>query len=40
MGNKQVKLSPELENQVKYVFNLIDKDQSGEIDKKETMEFW
>ena len=40
MGNKQVKLTSELENQAMYVFNLIDKDQSGEIDQKETMEFW
>ena len=40
MGNKNTKLSPELEKKVFEVFDLFDIDRSGEITELETNTYW
>ena len=39
-NNKYIKLSPELEKAVLDIFNSIDKDGGGTIDKAETLKHW
>lgn len=40
MGNKQTKLSTELEAKITEIFNKIDVDGSRTIDKEETLKYW
>ena len=40
MGNTKAKLSPQLEKRVKDIFEKIDTDHSGAIDKEETLKYW
>ena len=40
MGNTKAKLSPELEKRVRDIFEKIDADHSGTIDKEETLKYW
>ena len=40
MGNSKGKLSKQVDKKAREIFCLIDKDNSGSIDKKETMTFW
>ena len=40
MGSTKSKLSPELEKRVKSIFEKIDTDHSGTIDKEETLKYW
>ena len=40
MGNRQAKLSPQASKIAQEVFNMMDVDGSGSIDKQETLKFW
>lgn len=40
MGNKQSKLSPEAAKLAEQIFRTMDLDNSGSIDKQETLKFW
>ena len=40
MGNKQAKLNPQAHKIAAEVFNMMDVDGSGSIDKQETLKFW
>ena len=40
MGNTKGKLSKDIEKKALMVFQLIDKNNSGEIEKKEALTFW
>lgn len=40
MGNKQAKLNPQASKIAQEVFNMMDVDGSGSIDKQETLKFW
>ena len=40
MGGKQSKLSPQAAKIAQEIFNMMDVDGSGSIDKQETLKFW
>jgi len=40
MGNKSAKLNPQAAKLATEVFNMMDVDGSGSIDKQETLKFW